>query len=162
MGPEKKAQVNIRSIKREDIDAILRIERASFPAPWSKQMFLNELSDPTFSFFLVAEEDGEVTGYAGFWLIIDEVHIGNLAIREDRRRRGTGRALLDALLRAAREQNARTATLEVRSSNNPAIALYHSFGFTRVGLRRGYYQDNREDAVLMTAQLDTDTDDDNL
>ncbi len=139
----------------EDIDAMLRIERASFPAPWSKQMFLNELRDPTFSFFLVAEEEGEISGYGGFWLVIDKAHIGNLAVREDRRRRGTATALLRTLLRAAREQNALTATLEVRSSNKPALDLYHSFGFARVGLHRGYYQDNREDAVLMTARLDT-------
>ncbi len=149
-----KEEITIRPLERGDIDAILEIERASFPAPWSRQMFLDELDNASFSFFIVAEEQGDIIGYGGFRMVIDEAHIGNLAVRADRRRRGIGKLILDSMLLTAREERISSIMLEVRVTNEPAQQLYRSSGFRKVGLRRGYYPLTGEDAVLMTASLD--------
>ena len=93
-----------------------------------------------------------VVGFAGFWFVVDEAHIISIAVREEYRRQGIGELLLISVIDLAIELNARIITLEVRASNTTALSLYYKYGFIQVGLRPGYYTDNREDAVLMTAE----------
>jgi len=144
----------------EDLDEVLAIERASFPNPWSRHAFLYELHENRVANLWVVREEqadpggGErVVGYLCLWAIADEVHITNLAVHPDHRNRGIGRHLLGALLDHYRAQGAVSAALEVRPSNMAARRVYEGFGFRQVGLRRGYYFDTGEDAVLMEARL---------
>ncbi len=137
-----------------DIPAVVAIDRRSFPVPWSERSYRFELLENPAALLLVAEATGDpgrlVVGYVGLWLLGEEAHISTLAVDPGYRRRGIGRQLLQAALDRATAAGAQAVTLEVRVSNAPAIALYRSFGFRQVGVRRGYYRDNREDALLMT------------
>jgi ribosomal-protein-alanine N-acetyltransferase len=136
---------------REDLDAVMEIERCSFPQPWSPGLFLHELKIPfsktTLAF--VPKGSGELLGYICRWLVGDEVHILNLAVRPDRRNGGIGRALVDLVVQEAHARGASVITLEVRRENLAAIALYASFGFTERGVRRNYYG-RGHDAIIMS------------
>lgn len=142
----------LRAATLQDLDAILAIEAQSFPSPWSRQNFLGELSHPH-AHLLVAGPDppapGEVWGYILFWLVIDEMHLLNLAVHPARRRQGLGRRLLTHALAVARRHQAVTAWLEVRPSNQPALQLYRSLGFVQVASRPRYYSDTGEDALIL-------------
>src|SRR5262249_30065865 len=150
--PEPSSQVRLRPMTVADLDTALEIER-TFNAPWSREMFLQELGNPGISANLVAELDGKVRGYALWWYVADEVHIVNVAVHSGSRRRGIGRALLHAIFEAGRERGMTIATLEVRFHNLAAIALYESLGFQRVAIRKAYYADNGEDAFVMLKSL---------
>jgi [ribosomal protein S18]-alanine N-acetyltransferase len=138
--------ITIRQLGYSDLPQVIAIERRAFPTPWSLAMFVLELSKPS-GVCLAAVEEDRVAGYL-ICARYDQVwHLMNLAVDPPIRRRGLGRALLDEMLeRAGREQQ---YTLEVRTSNGPAIALYERFGFRAAGNRRRYYQDTGEDAVIM-------------
>jgi [ribosomal protein S18]-alanine N-acetyltransferase len=138
--------ITIRQLGYADLPQVIAIERRAFPTPWSLAMFVLELSKPS-GVCLAAVEEDRVAGYL-ICARYDQVwHLMNLAVDPPIRRRGLGRALLDEMLeRAGREQQ---YTLEVRTSNGPAIALYERFGFRAAGNRRRYYQDTGEDAVIM-------------
>ena len=142
-------EFSIDPMRREDVDHVLEIERAVFPVPWSRRAFLNEVEDRATSIARVARQSGRVVGYAIAWKVVDELHIGNLAVASGERRRGMGRAILDHVLSAAMELGLQYATLEVRVSNLAAIALYEACGFRPIALRRGFYPDNGEDAMVM-------------
>lgn len=142
------ATLRFEPLHEGHLPAILAIENAVNGSPWSERSFRNEIDHPH-GLFRVALEGGEVVGYGGVWLVIDEAHVTNVAIAPDFQRRGIGRRLMLELLRAAREAGMACATLEVRAGNAPAIHLYESLGFERSALRRGYYPDNKEDAVVM-------------
>ncbi|MDA8233576.1 MAG: ribosomal protein S18-alanine N-acetyltransferase [Clostridia bacterium] len=133
----------------EHIDEILAIEAVSFPTPWSRQSFLHELSDNDLACYVVALDGDKVAGYAGMWIIIDEAHLTNVAVHPDYRGRGIGARLLEELLERAVKLGAERMTLEVRVSNQAARHLYTRMGFRPMGLRKGYYTDTREDAVIM-------------
>jgi len=150
--PEPASEVRLRPMTATDLDTALEIER-SFSAPWSREMFLQELANPGVSANLVAEVDGAVRGYALWWYVADEVHIVNVAVHSAARRRGIGRALLHAIFAAGRDRGMTIATLEVRFHNEAAIALYESLGFQRVAIRKAYYADNGEDAFVMLKSL---------
>ncbi len=141
--------ITIEDMKREDIDEILEIERASFPSPWSGEAFLTELKERDSSCFLVAKSEGRVVGYAGFWLIFDEAHITNLAVHPEYRKKKIGERLIRFLLKLAVSKGAKRATLEVRPSNLAAQNLYKKFGFEVGGIQKGYYNDTGEDALIM-------------
>ena len=143
------AECKIRRMTLTDVDAVAAIERATFPTPWSRDAFVQEMTANAVARYLVAEAGGEVIGYAGAWLILDESHITNVAIREDMRGLGLGRKLMQELLQYLSNLGAAYATLEVRVSNERAQSLYQSLGFIPVGRRKQYYEDNREDALLM-------------
>lgn len=143
------AECKIRRMTLTDVDAVAAIERATFPTPWSRDAFVQEMTANAVARYLVAEDGGEVIGYAGAWLILDESHITNVAIREDMRGLGLGRKLMQELLQYLSNLGAAYATLEVRVSNERAQRLYQSLGFIPVGRRKQYYEDNREDALLM-------------
>lgn len=130
------------------ITEVVAIEKVSNGSPWSDRGFRNEI-DHSHGLFLVALEDGEVVGYGGVWLVIDEAHIVNVAVREDRRRQGIARQLVQRLLEASKEAGMKTASLEVRAGNEGAIRLYENLQFVTTNRRKRYYPDNREDALVM-------------
>nr|WP_108024170.1 ribosomal protein S18-alanine N-acetyltransferase [Melghirimyces profundicolus] len=136
-----------------DIPAVLRVERASFTNPWTRQAFYNELAYNQFAHYTVAEKEGHVIGYAGMWLILDEAHITNIAIHPDFRGSGAGEALMEYLMEWARSSGAKSMTLEVRVSNRAAQNLYRKKGFESMGIRPRYYTDNQEDALIMWTKL---------
>ncbi len=132
-----------------DIDAILAIEEASFSNPWTRDMYLAELDNRGVSFFLIAKDaEGRVVGFCSFWRVLDEVHINNLAVAPTHRRTGVATALLTRVLEEGLKIGARRASLEVRRSNDAARLLYEKFGFAVTGVRRGYYTNPVEDALI--------------
>lgn len=140
---------NIRRMTIDDVDAVAAIEAATFPTPWSRDAFEKEITQNVVARYLVAELDGQVIGFAGAWLIIDESHITNIAISEAYRGLGYGRQLTEGLMQYLSNLGAAYATLEVRVSNIRAQKLYESLGFINLGKRKRYYEDNGEDALLM-------------
>ena len=143
----------IRRMTVQDVDAVTKIEKATFARPWTREDFLREMEVNKVARYLVYVLDGEIVGYAGAWVILDESHITNIAIREDMRGRGYGKALVKALLQYLSNLGAEYATLEVRVSNAAARHVYESLGFVRMGKRPHYYEDNGEDAYLMVKPL---------
>jgi len=142
----------IRPMERRDLDEIAEMEKMCFSLPWTRTMFEDELFNPD-AYYLVAETDGKTVGYIGFWKILDEGHITNIAVHPDFRRRGYGRELIAAMIGKAKELGITAVTLEVRISNKTAISLYESFGFLAAGVRKKYYSDNDEDALIMWLEL---------
>ena len=130
------------------LDQVLAIEQTSFPEPWSRKLFEQEINHSA-SEFIVMLGDNKVIGYGGFWRVIDEAHITNVAILPELRRHGLGSRMLGRLLEIAREKGARRATLEVRESNAAGISLYRKFGFETVAIRAKYYARTNEDALIM-------------
>jgi len=135
-----------------DLDQVMAIERASFPFPWSTRFFLEELRVEC-ARSLVVEIGTRVVGYVLFWLLPDEIDVHNVAVHSEFRRRGIGRVLLEQVVEQGRERQLSKVTLEVRESNIPAQMLYRSMGFTHAGVRKGYYADNGEDALIMALPL---------
>ena len=132
-----------------DVDAVQEVERASFPVPWPASAFRHELTQNRNARYIVAREGGRVVGYAGIWLMVDEAHITTFAVHPDRRRMRIGERMLLRLFDLARTMSAEWLTLEVRASNIAAQRLYEKFGFRPAGVRRRYYSDNSEDAIIM-------------
>jgi ribosomal-protein-alanine N-acetyltransferase len=145
--------MNYRLMNLNDIGTIVDIERESFTAPWSEEAFRMELTQNLFAKYMVMELDGTVLGYGGMWLIIDEAHITNIAIREKYRGMGHGKELLREMMKSAHWLGAQRMTLEVRVTNERAQSLYRKMGFYPAGVRPGYYSDNLEDALIMWADL---------
>ncbi len=142
----------IRRMTLADVDAVAAIEAATFPTPWSADAFRQELTRNAVARYLVAEADGRVIGFAGAWIILDESHITNIAVLSDYRGQGYGRQLTQALMQYLANLGAAYATLEVRKSNLIAQRLYKSLGYVSVGVRKRYYEDNNEDALLMVCE----------
>ena len=138
----------IRRMTMADVDGVAAVEAATFPTPWSRDAFVSEMKNVA-ARYLVAEVDGKVVGFGGAWVILDESHITNIAILKKYRGLGMGRALTQALLQYLSNLGAAYATLEVRKSNEVAQSLYVSLGFVKLGVRKRYYEDNQEDALLM-------------
>jgi len=136
-----------------DLDAVAAIERRTFQDPWSRDSFERELTvNANVARYLVIERDGRVAGYAGMWLVMDEGHITNIAVDPDMRGMGLGVRLIRALVDEARTLGLVYMTLEVRRSNEKAQRLYRCLGFADVGYRKRYYEDNREDALIMAIE----------
>lgn len=143
---------NITPVSETDLAAIAALEEACFSHPWSMEMLRGSLLNGR-SCFLAAKDGGTLLGYLGMEYILDEGSITNVAVLPEYRRQGIARALLATLLEEARRLSLATVTLEVRASNEAAIALYEGMGFLPVGRRFRYYNDPTEDALLMTADL---------
>jgi ribosomal-protein-alanine N-acetyltransferase len=143
--------VSIEPMRRADLDAVLRIDRRCFPSPWLPGAYLTELSNRS-ACYLVARIGQEVVGYAGEWVIMDEAHITTLAVDPAQQGRKIGERLLLALLEEGILQGATRATLEVREGNRAAQNLYRKYGFHEAAIRRNYYTDNGENAVVMWAE----------
>jgi [ribosomal protein S18]-alanine N-acetyltransferase len=143
-------EVLLRRMLEQDIDWVLEIERLSFARPWSRESFVSELTSNLCARYCVLIEDGRIVAFGGMWLIIGEAHINNIAVHPDFRQRGYGRMIMKELMRVAyRAGEIIQMTLEVRVTNVPAIDLYTSMGFEVAGRRKGYYEDNGEDAYIM-------------
>jgi ribosomal-protein-alanine N-acetyltransferase len=140
--------LRIRRLDLHDLNAIERIEKRAYPTPWSRSMFASELAKPT-SICLGAFEGDELIGYVINSRYVDAWHVMNVAVDPDRQRRGAATALLERLFELTADDERRGYTLEVRMSNVGAIRLYEQLGFEARGIRRGYYTDNREDALIM-------------
>jgi ribosomal-protein-alanine N-acetyltransferase len=140
--------VDIRRLDLADLDAIEAIEQRAYSTPWSRAMFASELAKPT-SICLGAFEGSELVGYIVNSRYVDAWHVMNVAVHPDRQRRGIASRLLERLFVLTRDDERRGYTLEVRVSNDGAIRLYEGLGFESRGIRRGYYTDNREDALIM-------------
>jgi ribosomal-protein-alanine N-acetyltransferase len=139
----------IEDMTLADVDAVQEVERASFPVPWPANAFRHELTQNKNAHYIVAREGEHIVGYAGLWLSLDEAHITTFAVLPDYRRRKIGERMLVALFDRAERLGAEWLTLEVRASNLPAQRLYEKYGFRPAGVRRRYYSDNNEDAIIM-------------
>ncbi len=134
---------------RSHIDQIAQLERDCFSTPWTQAMLEEALFNPQTSFIVAEDGEGNILGYAGLHAVLDEGYIDNIAVHPDARRHGVASALLDVYCRFG-AANLAFLTLEVRASNAPAIGLYEKYGFQQAGIRPNYYQQPREDAVIMT------------
>jgi ribosomal-protein-alanine N-acetyltransferase len=133
-----------------DLDGVLEVEAESFTNPWTRDMYAWELQNRAVCHIYVVRIEGcPVAGFCAFWLVFDEIHINNLAMRPAFRGRGIGTALLQRVFEEARTLGARRATLEVRASNDAARRLYERFGFYVAGTRRSYYTNPVEDALIL-------------
>lgn len=141
--------LTIRRAGPEDVDLLTALDASCFATPWSRDSFAREMEHCELAFYLIAEKNGRVVGYAGFWLIVDEGHITNVGVIPQERKRGIGRELMEQLIALAARQGAERLTLEVRPSNQAARMLYRNLRFEEAGRRPGYYEDNGEDAIIM-------------
>lgn len=141
--------IDILSLKLEHIDSVLTIDTLCFPTPWSRESFQKEIENNKFARYIIAKKEEVVIGYAGMWLILDEGHITNIAVHPEYRGIGAGKLLLEALIEICKIESVNSITLEVRKSNIVAQSLYKKYGFVDEGIRKEYYGDNREDAVIM-------------
>jgi len=142
-------------MNRSHVDQVAALERACFSMPWSETQLEDVLYDDNSCFLVAEDEEGNVIGYAGLSTVLDEGYINNIAVEEPARKHGVASALLDTFCRFA-GVNLAFLTLEVRKSNLAAIGLYEKYGFQQVGLRPGFYQRPREDAVIMTRYFNTE------
>lgn len=143
------SDILIREMRLSDLSGVLEVERDSFALPWSEQSFRDEIEKNPLSTYLVAVKGDAVLGYVGAWKILDEGHITNIAVKKSHRGRGIGELLLSNLIDEFAKESIASITLEVRVSNVPAQNLYKKLGFLSAGTRPNYYEDNREDALIM-------------
>jgi len=144
--------VEVRRLRLSDIPAVEQVERRAYQTPWSRTMFAGELAKPTSRCYGAFDGD-RLAGYLIVSRYVDAWHVMNLAVDEPFRARGLGRRLLEQLIVDTRGDGTRGYTLEVRVTNHGAIRLYERLGFTPTGIRRGYYTDNREDALIMWREV---------
>lgn len=146
----KKLAININSATLEDISDILYIEELSYGEHhWSRESFINEINNKLAHYYCARNEEGKLLGYIGFWIIFDEAHITTLAVTPEYRKNQVAQALLFKMFNICYEHEVKYITLEVRVSNTSAISLYEKNGFSSVGVRKNYYQDTNEDALIM-------------
>lgn len=142
------AELIVREARPADLEEIAELEVRCFSAPWSREALEHDMISNAMSKYIVAEFEGKVVGYMGFWNIVNEAHVNNVAVSPDYRRLHIGSAIIDTFLKFCDEKGFYGETLEVRVSNSPAIGLYEKFGFEEAGVRPGYYEDG-EDALIM-------------
>ena len=145
--------MDIMIMKQEHIGQIAALEAACFSAPWSEKSVESELTNPL-SLWLVAVDGDVVAGYVGSQTVMGEADMMNLAVGQAYRRQGIGRRLVEELVRHLRSAGTHSLTLEVRASNDPAIALYNNMGFLQVGKRPNYYSSPKEDALILRKEWD--------
>lgn len=146
--------VQYRRMTIDDVQAVYKIEIATFPTPWTLDSFYYEMTENQYAHYLVAEdENGEIIGFCGIWLVIDAAQITNVAVVQSVRGQGIGETLMREAMRVAKEANMDVMSLEVRVTNTIAQNLYRKLGFQDGGLRKGYYTDNQEDALVMWVNL---------
>ena len=142
-------RIEVREMQLADLDGVMEIEGQSFPTPWSRRAFWSELTQNIYAHYIVVRIDGVLVGYGGMWVILDEAHVTNVAVHPEYRRLGIGRRIMNELMDRARSRGATRMTLEVRRSNTGAQRLYEELGFVAKGIRKGYYADLKEDAIIM-------------
>lgn len=142
----------LRKMTSQDIDEVMQIEKESFTLPWSRDSYLGELKN-NFATYLVCDCEGEIAGYGGIWVVFEEAHITNVAVGPNFRQLGIGAALMREMEKVARDKNAQRILLEVRPTNQAALKMYQNLDYLPTGLRKQYYSDNNEDAIIMTKLL---------
>lgn len=146
--------VRYRKMTIDDVQAVHEIELTTFPTPWTLDSFYYEMTENQYAHYLIAEDDaGDIIGFCGIWLVIDAAQITNVAVVESVRGQGIGEALMREAMRIAQEATMDVMSLEVRVTNTVAQNLYRKLGFQDGGIRKGYYTDNREDALVMWVKL---------
>ncbi|QED46378.1 ribosomal protein S18-alanine N-acetyltransferase [Cytobacillus dafuensis] len=145
--------LTFRLLNENDVDEIHEIELASFSMPWTKEAFYNEFTQNKFAVYVGLEDDGKIIGYCGVWIVLDEAHITNVAILPQYRGMKLGEALMRNVMEVAANNGAKTMTLEVRVTNHVAQSLYRKLGFQDGAIRKNYYTDNQEDALVMWVNL---------
>ena len=143
----------LRLMKETDLSTVLELEEQLFTSTWKKDDFLYEMNENPFSQMFVWEEDSEIVGYMGIWIIFEQAQLTNLAVSKEFRGKGYGRKLLEEGIKMCQDAGCEIMTLEVRQSNIPAKSLYSSMGFEKVSVKKDYYQDNHEDADVMMKGL---------
>lgn len=155
MAAAPEPEFSFRPLRDQDVPELYeKVERASFTAPWPEKAFYDEIHHNQFAHYTVLELNGEIAGYCGLWLILDEAHITNIAIRPKYRGMGLGKAMLVYVMELAKLAGSTKMTLEVRVSNEVAQNMYKQLGFEVKGVRPRYYSDNQEDAYIMWVNLD--------
>lgn len=145
--------VTIELMKMKDLGDVMEVEQRCFTIPWSRYAFTCELKDNEFSHYIVAKVRDRIVGYGGMWLVLNEAHVTNVGVLPEYRGLGIGELIMRSLMSMAKDRGADKMTLEVRKSNYVAQNLYSKLGFEPCGIRRGYYVDNKEDAVIMWLDL---------
>jgi len=137
-------------MQKTDLDSVIEIEQLAYGNHhWSKDSFMSELSNELAKYFSVFNDQGDLIAYCGSWHILEEAHVTNIAVSPKYQRKHIGEALLKTIIDECYKEMVKFITLEVRVGNSPAIALYEKYGFKSLGTRKGYYQDNNEDALIM-------------
>lgn len=150
MSLAKISEIFISQMTAEDIENVVQIEAEVYGEHhWSKSSFYDEMQNNLAKYYVAKTCDGELVGYAGTWHIIDEGHITTIAVKKSHHRQHIGEAIIIKILEDCYSAGIKYLTLEVRVSNTPAINLYTKYGFSSLGTRKGYYQDNNEDALIM-------------
>lgn len=142
----------IEKMNLSHLEQVYEIEELSFFTPWSRKSIRSEIDNKT-GRYIVVKDENRVVSYGGFWLVLDEANINNIAVHPDYRGKGVSKLLMDTLIEMAKSEAAKTMYLEVRSSNFVAQKLYRGLGFAMIGLRKGYYVDTDEDAIVMMKEL---------
>jgi ribosomal-protein-alanine N-acetyltransferase len=145
--------VVVRPMREADVATVVAIETETFSSPWQEDTFAGLLDRPGVELLVMESPAAGVIGYAVLWCVLDQAELANVAITSKWRGRGLGRRLIGSVIEAAQERGIAKVFLEVRASNDRAANIYRGFGFTEVGLRRGYYSDPDEDARIMMATL---------
>jgi len=149
--------IQITEMKDDDLDEIMVIEKVSFPTPWSKNMFRKELQlqiSRNFVARAVGDEKKNIVGYINFWIFADEVHLNNIAIRKDYRGKGVASMMIREMIKRSWDEGALWGSLEVRTTNYAALKLYERYGYVIKGKRPHYYDDSKEDALIMWCDLE--------
>jgi len=141
-----------RGLKQGDAGELSELDKLCFSVPWSERSFQNEIENEL-AHYIILTDNNKIIGYAGLWDIVGEGHITNIGVHPHYRKQGLGKRLIAGLLRIARERKLSALTLEVRKNNSVARRLYSRFGFKEMGIRKGYYSDTNEDAIIMTLKL---------
>lgn len=148
------AKASYRKMTVVDVPAVHQIELVSFPTPWTLDSFYHEMTENQFAYYVIAIDDNEqIIGFCGMWMVIDAAQITNVAVLEVARGFGIGEGLMREAMRIAKENGMETMSLEVRVTNSVAQNLYRKLGFQDGGIRKGYYVDNGEDALVMWVNL---------
>ena len=146
----KLPEIYISNMLKDDIENVIKIEAEAYGEHhWSKSAFYDEIQNNLAKYYVAKTPEGELVGYAGTWHIIDEGHITTIAVKKDYHRKHIGEAIIIKILEDCYKAGVKYLTLEVRVSNEAAIALYNKYGFNSLGTRKGYYQDDNEDALIM-------------
>ena len=144
------SEISILPMTKDDIEAVVQIEEEAYGKHhWAKTSFYEEMSNNLARYYSAKNKQGELVGYAGTWHIIDEGHITTIAVKKEYLRNHIGETIIQKIIEDCYKENVKYLTLEVRVSNVPAIKLYEKYGFKSLGTRKGYYQDNNEDALIM-------------
>lgn len=146
----------IRAMNQDDLKRVVSLEQQLFTSCWSEADFLYELNENDFSLNYVIEQDHMIVGYVGIWLMYEQAQITTIGVDPQYQRQGIAKTMMKTMIDLAKSHGCTMMSLEVRISNEKAIRLYESLGFKNVGIRKNYYQDNFEDAYLMTKGLEVD------